>query len=303
MNDQDLARVVSVATGKGGSFKTSLAANAAGLCAAGGHRVLLIDLDPQGDIADDLGYFADERRDDGQHLAAAMIAGTPLRPVLTQVRPNLDVIPGGDYLNDVGAALLARQARGRSNFDLLAKALAPLAGEYDLVFIDTPPTDETLQLLALNASRWFVVPTKSDKSSIRAIARIAHLAADATAGGHRLDLLGVVLAGVTGSAKRVRAQAGDDIVTMLGESAPLFDTVIRHSEATARAVRDEGVLAHEMAEKVEGAEPFWKSLRDGGAVAHLPGSAPALAADYVRVVEQMLQRINELEVAEIGASA
>lgn len=303
MDDTALSRVICVATGKGGALKTSLTANAAGLCAAAGHKTLLVDLDPQGDLQDDLGYYSDARLDNGQALAAAMLSGTALRPVLPQVRANLDVIPGGDYLSDVGGALLARQARGNAHFDLLAGALAGIAQDYDLVFIDTPPTDDTLQLLALKASRWLVVPTKADTSSIRAIQRIAQRAAEARSDGHRLDLLGVVLAGVPTRASRVRAAAEADIRTMLGDVAPLFDGGIRDSSAVAREARAEGLLAHELAEKVEGAEPFWQSLRSGVPVTRLPGSAPDIASDYVGIVEQMLQRINDLEVVEIGATA
>ena len=303
MSDTALGRVVCIATGKGGAFKTSLTANAAGLTAAAKHRTLLVDLDPQGDLSDDLGYFDDARLDAGQHLATAMLTGTPLRPVITDVRPGLDVIPGGDYLADVGGALLARQARGGATFDLLAQALAPLAPDYDLIFIDTPPTDEALQLLALRASRWLVAPTKADTSSIRAVARIAGRVAEAREGGHQLDLLGVVLAGVPTAAKRVRADAEADIKTMLGTVAPLFDGFIRDSAAVARQARRDGLLVHELAEKVEGAEPFWQSLRAGTPVTRLPGTAPDLAADYVRVVEQILYRINELETATIGATA
>lgn len=303
MNDTALGRVVCIATGKGGAFKTSLTANAAGLTAAAKHRTLLVDLDPQGDLSDDLGYFDDKRLDNGQHLATAMLTGTALRPVITNVRPNLDVIPGGDYLADLGGALLARQARGGATFDILAEALAPLAPDYDLIFIDTPPTDETLQLLALRASRWLVAPTKADTSSIRAVARIAARVAEARHDGHKLDLLGVVLAGVPTAAKRVRGDAENDIRTMLGGAAPLFDGFIRDSAAVARQARRDGLLVHELAEKVEGAEPFWQSLRAGTPITRLPGTAPDLAADYVRVVEQILYRINELETSAIGATA
>lgn len=303
MDISALRRVISVATGKGGTFKTSVSANVAGLCAAGGYRTLLVDLDPQGDLSDDLGYYSDERLDNGQHLATAMLTGTALRPILTEVRTNLDVIPGGDFLSDVGGALLARQARGGVKFDLLANALAPIASDYDLVLIDTPPTDDTLQLLALRASRWLVVPTKSDTASIRAIQRIAQRVAEARADGHELDLLGVVLAGVPTRATRVRSDAENDIRTMLGDVAPLFNHVIRDSAAVARQTRQEGILAHELAEKVDGAEPFWKALRDGTPRQNLPGSAPDLAADYVGVTEQILSRIDLLESQAIGEMA
>lgn len=302
MDETALSRVICIATGKGGVFKTSLSANAAGICAAEGYRTLLIDLDPQGDLQDDLGFYDHADLDRGETLAHAIAGVGPLRAVLTDVRPNLDVIPGGDYLADVSGLMVARQARGVGSFDLLAKALAPLAAEYDLVFIDTPPTDDTLQRLALRASRWLVVPTKADASSIRAIQRIAERAAEVSGEDHRLDLLGVALAGVPTAAKRVRQDAAEDIRGMLGDVAPLFDGFIRDSAAAARQARRDGVLLHELAEKVEGAEPFWRSLREGTPVTRLPGTAPDLAADYVRMVEQILQRIASIEETERGVA-
>lgn len=303
MAEDYLSRVVCVATGKGGVAKTTLAANMAGLAAAAGHRTLLIDLDPQGDLSDDLGYFDDQRVDDGQHLATSMLTGGDLHAVLTDVRPNLDVIPGGDYLSDVGGAMLARQSRGAVTFDLLSKSLAALAPTYDLVFIDTPPTDDALQLLALKAARWLVIPTKADTSSIRAIKRIASRVAEARSNEHQIDILGVVLVGVPTTATRVRSDAEADIRTMLGDVAPLFEGGIRDSASVARKTREYGILVHELAERVEGAEPFWRSLRDGTTPQRLPGSAPALADDHVRITEQVLRRIAVLEEDVSGGVA
>jgi cellulose biosynthesis protein BcsQ len=51
-----LSRVIAVINGNGGAFKTSLVANVDGLLAEGGSRVLLVDLDLQGNVAEDLGY-------------------------------------------------------------------------------------------------------------------------------------------------------------------------------------------------------------------------------------------------------
>lgn len=294
-SDSRLARVVCTASGKGGVQKTSLTANTAGLAAAAGHRTLVVDLDPQGDISDDLGYFGDPRLDEGQHLATAMATGAPLKAVLPAVRPNLDVVPGGEFLADVKGMLLARQSRGAAKFDLLARSLGPLADAYDLIFIDTPPTDDMLQLLALRAARWLLIPTRADTSSIRAIQTIAQRTAEARADGHLLDILGVVLVGVPTAANRVRQDAQADIERLLGGVAPLFSGGIRDSAAVARQTRDKGILAHELAEQVEGAEPFWKSLRDGVTPHRLPGTAPALANDYVKVAEQVLRRIDALE--------
>jgi chromosome partitioning protein len=296
-----LGRVVCIANGKGGVVKTSLTANFAGLAAAAKYRTLVVDLDPQGDLSDDLGYFDSRDDDHGQGLATAMVTGHTLTPTLRDVRPGLDVVCGGEHLADVAGALVARAARGESTTDLLARALAPLAVHYDLVVIDTPPVDTTLQVMALRASRWLLIPTKADASSIRGIQRIAERVAEVRESGHELDILGVVLASVPTAARRVRADAIADISAVLGDSASLLSAVIRSSDAVARECRAKGILAHELAEQLEGAEPFWRALRDGGTPQRVPGSAPALADDYIRVTEQVLLRLDDMEAREGAA--
>ena len=292
-----LSRVICVANGKGGVGKTSLTANLAGLSAAGGYRTLVVDLDPQGDLSDDLGYFTNPDDDHGQALTAALVSGHALQPTLRGVRPNLDVVGGGEHLADVAGALLARMSRGGSTTDLLAKTLEPIAGQYEVIIIDTPPVDTTLQGVALGAARWLLIPTKADASSIRGIQRIAErvAAVQSDRAERNLEILGVVLTGVPTSARRVRADAIADITAVLGGVAPLFDHCIRSSDAVARECRAKGILVHELAEQLDGAEPFWRALRNGSSPQRVPGSAPALAEDYVRITEQTLLRISELE--------
>lgn len=292
-----LSRVICVANGKGGVCKTSLVANIGGLTAAANYRTLLVDLDPQGDLSDDLGYFDNPADDHGKALAAALLTGNALAPILKDVRPNLDVITGGEHLADVVGGLVARMSRGASTTDGLAAALAPLAAQYEVVFIDTPPVDAALQSVALGAARWLIVPTHADASSIRGIRRIAERLAATT---HQLDLLGVVLTGVPTRAHRVRADAAADISALLGGTAPVFEATIRSSDAAARATRAEGLLVHELAERVEGAEPFWQALRNGTTPQRVPGSAPALAEDYVRLTEEVLSRIAAIEMAGVA---
>ncbi|ELB90745.1 putative plasmid partitioning protein ParA, partial [Rhodococcus wratislaviensis IFP 2016] len=62
-------------------FKTTLAANISGLLAESGYKVLLVDLDPQGNIAEDLGYTYAEIDDEGKNLAQALSFGDPIMPV------------------------------------------------------------------------------------------------------------------------------------------------------------------------------------------------------------------------------
>lgn len=300
-----LTRVVAIANGKGGVGKSSLTASVAGLASTAGYRVLVVDLDAQGDLADDLGLRGAGLSDEGQHLAAALITGTPLQPVVKDARKNLDIVTGGEHLGDVAGVVFARHQSGRDTVpDALARCLAPVAGDYDLVLIDTPPIDVGLQTLALVAARWLLIPTKADTSSIRGLSSIADRVVDARAANPDLDVLGVVLFDVPSNAKRIRQDAAHDIETALGGVAPLFDHVIRSSPATAREARARGLLVHELAEQVEGAEPFWRRLRQGGGkTERLPGTAPALAADYIGLVDTVLTRIAEQETTDVTESS
>ena len=78
-------------------------------------EVLAVDLDRQGNLQKDLGYREDDRHDQGEMLFRALTDDDRhLEPVLTEVRPNLDVIPGGEQIEYADAGL-ARMKRARTN--------------------------------------------------------------------------------------------------------------------------------------------------------------------------------------------
>lgn len=302
-NRPELSRVVTFANGKGGAGKTSTAVNFAGLCAAAGHKTLLIDLDPQANAGHDLGYTWEGLSDEGEHIVNTLMARQAvLHPVLEGIRPNLDVIPGGQLLNDLEDVIAGRSKRGEDAQTLLAQALEPAAGEYDLIVIDTPPTRPVLLQLALAASRWIIVPTKSDRSSIEGLRVLAQQIASVHDVNPDLAILGAVLFATGTSATAIRRNAAEDINNVLGGIAPMFNTVVRHSESVAVEAREAGELVHEIAERVDKAEPFWKALEKGQKPKRIAGTAPALADDYVLLTQEILNRISELEAQE-SASA
>jgi cellulose biosynthesis protein BcsQ len=299
-----LSRVVAIANGKGGVGKTSLATTLAGMAAKAGYEILLIDLDPQGNVGEDLGYTGAGVGDNGAGLVAALTAGTPLPVSLPQVRPGIDVICGGEHLDDLAGLLLSRHRRGTPVADTLAGPLAAYLAqrEYDLVIIDCPPGEPNLQLLALGTARWLIIPTRGDAASLKGMSRIAQRLVDARTHNPDLELLGVVLFDIASSATRVKREISAEINHALGGVAPLFDTTIRHSIAATNS-RRRGLLIHEHAAELEG-EPFWQALREGRRPSN-PGSAPALAADYASLAHEVLTRISSLEAAvePAGASA
>ena len=289
-----LSRVVAIANGKGGVGKTSLATTLSGLAAVAGYRILLIDLDPQGNAGEDLGYTGAGLGDDGGGVVASLAGGSPLTVTLPQARPNVDVICGGERLDDLAGLLLARHRRGGGVTDSLAEPLAALLADndYDLVVIDCPPGEPLLQLLALGAARWLIIPTRGDAASLKGMTRIAQRLVEARTHNPDIELLGVVLFDVPNAATRLKREITAEITQALGGVAPLFQHTIRHSIA-ANDARRRGLLIHEHAAELEG-EPFWQALRAGRRPTS-PGSAPALATDYAELAHEILTRISMLE--------
>lgn len=298
-----LERVIAVINGKGGVLKTTLTANIGGLLASSGYRVLLVDLDPQGNLAEDLGYTADPRDDGGHNLAKALAFGGGAEP-LHNVRPNLDVFVGGPDLDQATAGLAVRGNKDPMWAKLaLARLLAPIAADYDMVLIDCPPGDETLQTAAVAAARWALVPVKSDKSSRKGLSAVAARLDGVLDINPTLDLLGVVLVDTGSSAKVIQREARDQIANLFNsDRSVVFTSTVRHSEATAQATRERGLLVHELDEHNRKGPKWYEIVRgDATAQTHAPRTAASVADDLHSITQELVARITESETLEASA--
>jgi chromosome partitioning protein len=308
-----LSRVIAVMNGKGGVFKTTLTANLGGLLAYNGQRVLLVDLDPQGNLAEDLGYTGDDRDDRGMALSDALqtegrLGSEPVR----QVRPNLDVFVGGPELEKASAFLVTRGSSSESTQLALARGLAPIASQYDVVLIDCPPGEEALQTAAAGAARWILVPVKSDASSRRGFEAVADRMqlvrgerADSAVGVNpTIGLLGVVLVGVGTSATVVQREARHRIEGEgTNSSGDVFTATIRHSEATAQATRERGLLVHELDDKLAEAPKWYQVLKgQAKAASFAPLTATSVADDFQSVTEELIARLAAAESVDQSAT-
>ena len=159
-------RVFAIANQKGGVGKTTTAINLATALAACGKRLLLIDIDPQGNATTGLGVareaIAHDSYDvlvDGVAMADAIMA--------TQV-PQLSLVPGGVDLAGaelVLAGALAREFR-------LRNALAPVAGGFDFVLVDCPPSLNLLTVNALAASAAVLVPLQCEYYALEGLSQL-----------------------------------------------------------------------------------------------------------------------------------
>lgn len=304
--DFALGRVIAIVNDKGGVGKTSIAANLAGQFAGAGYRCLLIDLNRQANLADDLGYRGSDFDDQGAGLLTSVLAGTPLSPSVN-VRPSLDVVCGGARLEDLTPIMVSRlQHHGRPAFRVLGDVLAPIATEYELVFIDCPPESTILSDLALSAARWVLMPTKSDVGGLVGMTLVAERFALAQEVNPHLGLLGVVLFATGSRSRAIHNEALRAIDRAFGGESPRFATTIRHAERTAQDARRLGKLAHELEIEVAAQPAWWTALRQEIKTPRISATAASVAGDYRALgveVLTALQRAEETERSEAAGGA
>lgn len=288
-----MRRVVAIANGKGGVGKTTLTAGLAGQLAASGSRVLVVDTDPQANLARDLGYASG----DGGTLSLAITHGLPLE-VQRGVRDRLDVVSGGPALWDVAPAFTARGARG-ATLPGLKPALAAVKPEkkgadYDVVLVDTPPGEPILQELVFAAADFLIIPTRSDDASLDGLVVVAQRFAAARAVNPELTLLGVVLFGVRAGSTRLIGRVRSALQDTLGDAAPVFPTSIRYLESAAVDMRSRGLLPHELTELHRSdTKKRLSRLREGAptgtrdSLLSRNSSAEGLAADYAALADEV----------------
>jgi len=295
-----IARSVVVAQGKGGVGKTSVTTNVGGLAAAAGLRVLVVDLDPQGNVARDLGLELDS----GQQLLSALVAGAPV-PVTVGVREHLDVVQGGPEVADLAGLMYARASRGGTSLSqTLGASLASVADGYDLILIDTPPGEKVLVEAALGVASAVLIPTRADDASLDGLARVAERFAAARTINPELRLAGVLLFAVGSRSRRLENGVRRSIEGIVGSAAPIFESRVRHLESAAVDSRRAGLLVHELeGAAVEDRRARLAALRAGQTPNDglLVRNAEGLAGDYESVTRELLTRLAEIE-QEVGAA-
>ena len=274
-----MLRVLVLLSPKGGVGKTSLCANvavwAARLLAPG--RVLVVDLDPSGDLGSDLGYRGGDADDGGAALADALLRDRPPRPAAAG-RAGLDVLAGGPrlrFFGDVNACLAS------DGVGALAELLMCFVGGYVLVVVDCPAGLGPMVRQALAAATGVVIPTRGDDASLAAIGALAETWRDIRANHNpNLVLLGVALTQIPAEARHLQTQLRDDLRTVGEGHLRVFRTAVRANDDAAREARRLGVTADEYAHHPQGA--------DGGERAR---AARGLADDYRHLTAEILARL------------
>ena len=297
MTDGHANRTLLVANQKGGVGKSSIVAAVAGMVAAANRRVLVVDADQQANVStSDLGVAGDR----GRSLAMALQYAEPLQPV-RDVRPGLDVIPGGASLALVGAMAATAAQTGmdlRANLEVTLNDLCQREN-YDLVLIDSGPGDAPLLDALLVTARYLLVPTRDDDASLSGVEMLAARYLRAKASGSRVELLGVVLFDVNPRATARNAEIVSQVAQLLeGSGADAFESIIRSDRAASVDLRTRHITPGELVKvadqhqkhriaqlrkKVGGGERLWSRDPSG------------LANDYQDLTREILNRIRAAE--------
>jgi chromosome partitioning protein len=158
-----MGRVISFANQKGGVAKTTTTLNLGVAFAEQGLKVLLVDLDPQGNLTMSQGMNPDAIE---RSMFDVLVHRLPLQEVIHHTEVDLAV----SSIDLAGAELALSSMIGRER--ALEKALAEVKGGYDYILIDTPPSLGLLTINALVASNGVIVPVQCEYLSLRGLVQL-----------------------------------------------------------------------------------------------------------------------------------
>jgi chromosome partitioning protein len=197
-----MGTIIAVANQKGGVGKTTTTANLGASLAMAGRRVLLVDMDPQGNLTAAFGLEKQAERT----IADALLDRQCPLPIVSanhHGHAGLDLVPSAIPLAGAEAALMNKLGRELR----LRDQLATVEDAYDFILIDTPPALGLLTINALVAANAVIVPTEARFFSLQGLQMLQESIEEITYLNPRLAVLGILLSKLDRRLREERAVA------------------------------------------------------------------------------------------------
>jgi chromosome partitioning protein len=219
--------MLACANQKGGVGKTTTVVNVAAYLAGDGRRVLVVDLDPQGNATSGLGA---ERAAAGASVYDSLLGGVDLGSLIVPTEtPGLSLVPSSIALAGAEVELAGVPQRERR----LSRVIESVRSDFDDIFIDCPPSLGLLTVNALTAADAVLIPMQCEYYALEGLSQLIatiHLVRDHL--NPALAVRGVVLT-MFDTRTNLSAEVAAEVRTHLG--AAVFDTVVPRSVRLAEA--------------------------------------------------------------------
>lgn len=161
-----MIKTVSILNQKGGVGKTTTAVNLSAAVAAAGNKVLLVDIDPQGNSTS--GYGINKRNITKSSYEVIIGQASAAESIISTKFENVDILPSN--MNLAGAELEIIDIPKRES--LLRNAVSSVWDNYDYIFLDCPPSLGLITLNALTASSTFLVPIQCEYYALEGLSQL-----------------------------------------------------------------------------------------------------------------------------------
>ena len=222
-----MGQTIACANQKGGVGKTTTVVNLATDLALAGHRILVIDLDPQGNATSGFGV---DRRTVERSIYEVLVDGTGIADAVIPIATtNVALVPSAPGLAGAEVELAVMSGRERR----LARAIASIADRYDLILLDCPPSLGLLTVNALTSADSVLIPLQCEYYALEGLGQLigtVHLVRDHL--NPRLTIQGVLLT-MFDARTNLSGEVRAEVRRHMGPA--VYDTVIPRSVRLSEA--------------------------------------------------------------------
>lgn len=222
-----MTKIIAFANQKGGVGKTTTAVNIGASLATIGRRVLLIDLDSQGNAGTGLGFVRSTHNQSVYNVLMGISGAT--ENILTTAIPNMHIMPSSMQLADAEVELMDMEQREYQ----LRNALSTIMQHYDYILLDCPPALGLITINALVAATHVVIPMQCEFYALEGITHMMNSIREIHIRWNpELEILGILLTMYSKQYGMTRA-VEDDVRKKFGDT--VFKTVIPRNVRVSEA--------------------------------------------------------------------